>query len=125
MTNKEYDMSKIMIVDDAQFMRMRVNKLLTKHGYDVVEAEDGEEAVQAYRSVKPDAVLMDITMPRKDGLTALTEIRQHDPRAKIIMLTALGQQGMVLKAMQAGARDFVVKPYDPERLVKTLQKTLQ
>jgi two-component system chemotaxis response regulator CheY len=125
MTDKEYDMSKIMIVDDAQFMRMRVNKLLTKHGYDVIEAEDGEEAVQAYRSAKPDAVLMDITMPRKDGLTALTEIRQHDPRAKIIMLTALGQQGMVLRAMQAGARDFVVKPYDPERLVKTLQKTLQ
>jgi two-component system chemotaxis response regulator CheY len=125
MTDKEHDMSKIMIVDDAQFMRMRVNKLLTKHGYDVIEAEDGEEAVQAYPSVKPDAVLMDITMPRKDGLAALTEIRRQDPRAKIIMLTALGQQGMVLKAMQAGARDFVVKPYDPERLMKTLRKTLQ
>jgi two-component system chemotaxis response regulator CheY len=117
-------MSKVMIVDDAQFMRMRVNKLLTKHGYDVVEAEDGEQAVTTYRSTHPDAVLMDITMPRKDGLTALTEIRQLDPAAKVIMLTALGQQRLVLKAMQAGARDFVVKPYNPERLMKTIEKML-
>jgi two-component system chemotaxis response regulator CheY len=117
-------MSKVLIVDDAQFMRMRVNKLLTKHGYDVVEAEDGEEAVLTYRSTQPDAVLMDITMPRKDGLTALSEIRQLDPTAKVIMLTALGQQRLVLKAIQAGAKDFVVKPYDPERLMKTIEKTL-
>jgi two-component system chemotaxis response regulator CheY len=117
-------MSTIMIVDDAQFMRMRITKLLTKHGYQVIEAEDGEEAVQTYRSAQPDAVLMDITMPRKDGLTALTEIREIDPQAKVIMLTALGQQTIVLQAMQAGAKDFVVKPYNPERLMKTLQKTL-
>ncbi len=118
-------MSKIMIVDDAKFMRMRVNKLLSKQGYEVVEAEDGEAAVIVYRSAHPDAVLMDITMPRKDGLTALAEIRSLDPRAVVIMLTALGQQKMVLQAMQAGAKDFVVKPYDPDRLVKALQRALK
>lgn len=117
-------MSKIMIVDDAQFMRMRINKLLTRHGYEVIEAEDGEAAVQTYRSSQPDAVLMDITMPRKDGLVALSEIRKFDPQAKVIMLTALGQQAMVLEAMKAGAKDFLVKPYDPDRVVKTLQKAL-
>ncbi len=113
-----------MVVDDAQFMRVRVGKLLAKHGYDVVEAENGEEAVQNYRLINPDAVLMDITMPLKDGLTALAEIRDYDPQAKVIMLTALGQQSMVLQAMQAGAKDFLVKPYEPERMMKAIQKTL-
>jgi two-component system chemotaxis response regulator CheY len=116
---------KIMVVDDAQFMRMRVTKLLTEHGYAVIEAEDGEEAVQTYRSAQPDAVLMDITMPRKDGLMALSEIRQFDPQAKVIMLTALSQQTMVLEAMRGGAKDFLVKPYDPERVLKTLHKVLK
>jgi two-component system chemotaxis response regulator CheY len=114
----------VLIVDDAQFMRMRITKLLTKHGYDVVEAENGEVAVQTYRSTHPDAVLMDITMPEKDGLSALKEIREIDSKANVIMLTALGQQTMVLEAMKAGARDFLVKPYDPDRVIKTLQKVL-
>lgn len=118
-------MSKIMVVDDAQFMRMRVTKLLTEHGHEVVEASDGEMAVQTYRLTNPDAVLMDITMPGKDGLAALTEIRRFDPQAKVIMLTALGQQAMVLQAMQAGAKDFLVKPYDPERVINALQKVLR
>ena len=113
-----------MIVDDAQFMRMRIAKLLTEHNYEVVEAEDGVEAVQTYRSTQPDAVLMDITMPRKDGLVALNEIRKFDPQAKVIMLTALGQQTMVLQAMKAGATGFLVKPYDPDRVIKSLQKAL-
>ena len=117
-------MLTIMIVDDSQFIRMRVTKLLTKHGYEVVEAEDGQAAVQTYRHSRPDAVLMDITMPGKDGLTALTEIRQFDPQAKVIMLTALGQQTIVLRALQAGAKEFLVKPYQPERMMKTLQKVL-
>ncbi len=117
-------MPRILIVDDAQFMRMRVAKLLTQHGYEVIEAENGEQAVQTYRLVQPDAVIMDITMPHKDGLVALTEIRKFDPKAKVIMLTALGQQTMVLQAMQAGAKDFLVKPYDPDRIVKALRKTL-
>jgi two-component system chemotaxis response regulator CheY len=118
-------MSTIMVVDDAQFMRMRVGKLLTKHGHKVIEAENGEEAVQTYRLIQPDAVLMDITMPHKDGLTALSEIRAFDPQAKVIMLSALGQQAMVLQAMQAGAKDFLVKPYDPERVMKSLRKVLR
>ncbi len=117
-------MPKVMIVDDAQFMRLRLSKLLTEHGYDIVEAENGEQAVDLYRSTSPDAVLMDITMPHKDGLQALAEIRQYDPNANVIMLTALGQQSMVLQAVQAGAKDFVVKPFDPARVMKALQKVL-
>ena len=117
-------MSKVMVVDDAQFMRLQISKLLTKQGYEVVEAADGEQAVAVYRSANPDAVLMDITMPQKDGLEALAEIRQLDPQAKVIMLTAVGQQSVVLQAVQAGAKDFVVKPVDPDRMMKALQKVL-
>jgi len=113
-----------MIVDDAQFTRLRLNKLLTQNGYEVIEAGDGDEAVQTYRSTKPDAVLLDITMPYKDGLAALAEIRAFDPQAKVVMLSALGQQGMMLAAIKAGAKDFVVKPYNSEQLIKTVQKTL-
>jgi two-component system chemotaxis response regulator CheY len=117
-------MRKIMVVDDAQFMRVRISKLLTGHGYEVVEAENGNQAVQVYQTAKPDAVLMDVTMPEKDGLEALTEIRGFDPRAKVIMLTALGQESMVVQAVQAGARDYVVKPFDPDRIMSALQKVL-
>jgi two-component system, chemotaxis family, chemotaxis protein CheY len=117
-------MPKIMIADDAKFVRLRVNRLLTQLGYEVVEVENGNEAVKTYRSVKPDAVLMDITMPDKDGLTALAEIRALDPQARVIMLSALSQQGLMLEAMKAGAVDFVVKPYDTERLTRVLQKVL-
>jgi two-component system chemotaxis response regulator CheY len=115
---------KILVVDDAQFIRLRVAKLLTEHGYEVLEAADGVAAVRVYRLLHPDAVLMDITMPRTDGLTALAEIRRYDPQAKVIMLTALGQQAMILQAMQAGAKEFLVKPYDAERLIKVLQNVL-
>lgn len=117
-------MSKIMVVDDAQFMRVRLTKLLTGHGYDVSEAENGEQAVKTYRSAKPDAVLMDITMPEKDGLEALTEIRKFDPAARVIMLTALGQESMVIQAIKNGAKDYVVKPFDPDRVMSALQKIL-
>jgi two-component system chemotaxis response regulator CheY len=117
-------MQKVMIVDDAQFMRVRLSKLLTGHGYEVVEAENGTQAVQTYQTVTPDAVLMDITMPEKDGLEALAEIRSFDPKAKVIMLTALGQEAMVVQAVQAGARDYVVKPFDPDRVMVALQKAL-
>jgi two-component system chemotaxis response regulator CheY len=117
-------MSKIMIVDDAQFMRVRLAKLLTDHGHEVVEAENGVQAIEVYQSANPDAVLMDITMPQKDGLEALSEIRQLDPGAKVIMLTALGQHSMVLQAVQSGAKDFVVKPFDPDRVMTALQKVL-
>jgi two-component system chemotaxis response regulator CheY len=116
--------AKIMIVDDAQFMRVRLTKLLTGHGYEVVEAENGAQAVQVFQSSTPDLVLMDVTMTEKDGLQALVEIRQINPNAKVIMLTALGQESMVLQAVQAGARDYVVKPFDPDRVMMAIQKTL-
>lgn len=118
-------MSRILIVDDAQFMRLRVAKLLTQHGHEIIEAGDGEAAVKTYRLAKPDLVLLDITMPGKDGLTALVEIRQMDPQAKVIILSALSQQALMLQAIQAGAKDFLVKPPNPEQIVKTLQKFLE
>lgn len=118
-------MPKIMVVDDAQFMRLRVRKLLVSQGYQVIEVENGEEAVKTYRQARPDAVLMDITMPLKDGLAALSEICHFDPQAKVVMLTALGQQSMVLQAMKAGAKDFLPKPFDPERIKKVLKHVLR
>lgn len=117
-------MAKIMVVDDAKFMRVRLTKLLTGNGFDVVEAENGEEAIAVYKANQPDAVLMDITMPQKTGLEALVEIRGFDPQAKVIMLTALGQETMVVQAVQSGARDYVVKPFDPDRVMMALQKIL-
>ena len=118
-------MAKIMIVDDSLFMRNHLNKLLTKHGYDTISAENGEQALSNYRRDRPDAVLMDIMMPRKDGLEALSEIRQIDPQARVIMLTALDQEVAVTRAIHLGAKDFLVKPASPERLLDTLQKTLR
>ena len=117
-------MAKVLIVDDAQFMRMRCAKLLEKNGFDVVEAENGRLAVEMYQQTRPDAVLMDITMPEMDGLTALKEIRQIDPKARVAMLTALGQQGVVIEAIKAGARDFIVKPFEQDRVLEALQKLL-
>jgi two-component system chemotaxis response regulator CheY len=117
-------MTKVLVVDDAKFMRVRLTKLLSGQGFDVLEAENGEEAVKAYKEAKPDAVLMDITMPEKDGLEALKEIRESDPKARVVMLTALGQESMVVQAVQAGARDYVVKPFDPDRVMSALQKAL-
>jgi two-component system, chemotaxis family, chemotaxis protein CheY len=117
-------MATILIVDDTQFVRMRVAKVLTQHGHAVVEAEDGDQAVQVYRAAQPDAVVMDITMPVKDGIAALSEIRQFDPQARVIMLTALGQQGMVLQAVRAGAKDYLLKPFNPEKLIQALEKVL-
>lgn len=117
-------MTKIMVVDDTQFVRKRIARLLIEHGYEVIEAEDGEEAVRAYGSIKPDAVLMDFVMPRKNGREALVEICRSDPQAKVIMLTALGQQAIVLRALQAGAKDFLVKPCEPEQILNALKKVL-
>ena len=118
-------MCKIMVVDDAQFTRLRLSKLLVGQGYDVVEAENGEQALHVYQSANPDAVLMDITMPEKDGLEALVEIRGFDPKARVIILTALGQESMVVRAVQAGAQDYVVKPFDPDRVMTALRKVLE
>ena len=115
-------MATILVVDDAAFMRMRMSKILTEAGYQVVQAENGLEAVEKYKAQKPDAVLMDITMPEMDGLTALKEIRQHDPAARVAMVTALGQQQIVLEAVKSGAKDFLVKPCEGDRVLAAVSK---
>jgi two-component system chemotaxis response regulator CheY len=108
-------MPKVMVVDDSLFMRNHLAKLLTEHTYEVVLAENGEEAVKTYRSAKPDAVLMDVAMPQMNGLAALVEIREFDRRAKVIMLTAI----------QMGAKDFLMKPVPLDKLLMALQKALK
>jgi len=112
----------ILVVDDAAFMRMRMSKVLTEAGYDVIQAENGREAVEKYQAMRPDAVLMDITMPEMDGLTALKEIRAFDPSAKVAMVTALGQQQIVLEAVKNGAKDFLVKPTESDRVLAAVAK---
>jgi len=114
--------AKILVVDDAAFMRMRCSKLLTENGHEVVEAGTGREAVEQYKNTSPDAVLLDITMPDMDGLSALKEIRSHDPDARVAMVTAMGQQSIVMEALQAGAKDFVVKPFDAARVLAAIEK---
>jgi two-component system chemotaxis response regulator CheY len=115
-------MATILVVDDAAFMRMRMSKILSEAGYEVIQAENGLEAVQKYKASRPDAVLMDITMPEMDGLTALREIRAHDPQARVAMVTALGQQQIVLAAVKSGARDFLVKPCEGDRVLAAVSK---
>ena len=118
-------MPKIMIVDDAAFMRMMIKENLKKEGFsDFVEAGNGDEAVKLYEETKPDIVLLDITMPVKDGLTALQEIRSTNPEAKIVMCSAMGQENMVIEAVKLGALDFIVKPFKPERLLQTVKNIL-
>ena len=117
-------MARIMIVDDSLFMRNQLSKLLARNGYETVLAENGEVAVRTYRQTRPDAVLMDITMPRKDGLQALTEIREFDSRARVIMLTALDQELAATRAIHIGAKDFLVKPAPPNRVLLALQRAL-
>ena len=116
----------IMIVDDAAFMRMMLKDILTKNGYTVVgEAENGALSVDKYVEWKPDLTIMDITMPEMDGLQAVKEIRKRDTQARIIMCSAMGQQAMVIEAIQAGAEDFVAKPFRAERGVEAVTKALK
>jgi two-component system, chemotaxis family, chemotaxis protein CheY len=117
-------MPKILIVDDAEFLRVRITKMLSGDGYEVFEAENGQRAVDQYKALHPDVVLMDVTMPEMDGLTALKQIRAFDPRARVVMLTALGQESVVLEAVKSGARDFVVKPFERDRVMSAIQKLL-
>jgi two-component system chemotaxis response regulator CheY len=117
--------SKVLIVDDAAFMRMMIKEILTKNGYSVVgEASDGVQAVEKYKELGPDLVTMDITMPEMDGITALKEIKKFDPNARVIMCSAMGQQAMVIDAIQAGAKDFIVKPFQADRVIEAIKKTL-
>ena len=118
-------MAKIMLVDDAAFMRMMVKNALTKSGYDnFVEAQDGAEAVKKYEEEKPDMVIMDITMPNMDGLEALKAIRAKDGSANVVMCSAMGQESMVMDAVRSGAKDFIVKPFKPDRVLKTVSNIL-
>ena len=118
-------MATVLVVDDAAFMRMMLKDILTKGGYDVVgEAADGNEAVAKYNELKPDLVTLDITMPNKDGLQALKEIRANDPNATCIMCSAMGQQAMVIEAIQSGAKDFIVKPFQAERVIEAVKKVI-
>ena len=116
---------KIMIVDDAAFMRMMIKDTLKKNGYEnLIEAADGEVAVNQYKVETPDLVIMDITMPNKDGLQALREIKEYDSAAKIVMCSAMGQESMVVEAIKLGAKDFIVKPFKPDRILKTVTTVL-
>jgi len=117
--------NKVLIVDDAAFMRMMIKEILTKNGYTVVgEASDGAQAVEKYKELGPDLVTMDITMPEMDGIAALKEIKKIDPNARVIMCSAMGQQAMVIDAIQAGAKDFIVKPFQADRVLEAIKKTL-
>ncbi|MDR3542965.1 MAG: response regulator [Desulfosporosinus sp.] len=113
----------IMIVDDAAFMRMMLKDILTKNGFTVVgEAENGAVAVRKYMELQPHLTTMDITMPEMDGIQALKEIRKRDAGARVIMCSAMGQQSMVIEAIQAGAKDFIVKPFEMNRVVEAITK---
>ena len=115
----------ILICDDAAFMRMMLKDILVKEGYEVVgEAVNGADGVEKYNSLKPDLVTMDITMPEMDGIAALKAIRAGDPAAKVVMCSAMGQQAMVVDSIQAGARDFIVKPFQKDRVIEAVKKQI-
>ncbi|MCP8616511.1 response regulator [Salirhabdus salicampi] len=116
---------RVLIVDDAAFMRKMIKDILVTNGYEVVgEAKDGNEAIDMFTELNPDVVTLDITMPEKDGLTALKEIRSIDPSATVVMCSAMGQQSIVIEAIQSGAKDFIVKPFQPERVLEAMKKAV-
>lgn len=118
-------MAKVLIVDDAAFMRMMIKDILEKNGFEVVaEACNGIKAVEAYKKERPDVVTMDITMPDMDGIEAVKQIKEFDPNAKVIMCSAMGQQSMVMDAIRAGARDFIVKPFQADRVLEAIGKAI-
>ena len=115
----------ILICDAAAFMRMMIKDILTKNGYNIAgEAENGAKAVEKYNELKPDLVLMDITMPEMDGIQALKKIKETDPNASVIMCSAMGQQAMVIESIQSGAKDFIVKPFQADRVLEAVQKVV-
>jgi two-component system chemotaxis response regulator CheY len=115
-------MAKILVVDDAAFMRMRCTKLLQDNGYETIEAANGIEAVKKYTENHPDGVLMDITMPDMDGIETLKKLVEMDASVKVAMVTAMGQQSLVIEALKSGAKDFVVKPFNAERVLAAVKK---
>ena len=119
-------MSKsVLVVDDAAFMRMMIRDILTKEGYVIHEAVNGRDAVEKFAEVRPDLVTMDITMPEMSGLEALRAIREGDPSARVLMVSAMGQQKMIVEALELGAMDFLVKPFQPTKVLETVKKCLQ
>lgn len=119
-------MSKtVLVVDDAAFMRMMIRDILSKEGYVIHEAVNGRDAVEKYSEVRPDLVTMDITMPEMTGIEALREIRAADPEARVLMVSAMGQQKMIVEALEAGALDFLVKPFQPTKVLETVKKCVQ
>lgn len=115
----------ILICDDAAFMRMMIKDILSKNGYNVVgEAENGLKGVEKYNELKPDLVLMDITMPEMDGIQSLKKIKESDSSALVIMCSAMGQQAMVIESIQAGAKDFIVKPFQADRVIEAVKKVI-
>lgn len=118
-------MAKVLIAGDAAFIRMKLRKALEELGLEVIEAANGAEAVQQFNAHRPDLVLMDITMPEMDGLAALKAIVAQDASAQVIMVSALGQESVVMQALQAGAKDFVVKPFQPDQIKQVVQRWLQ
>lgn len=115
----------ILLVDDAAFMRMMIKDILSKNGFEVLgEAENGAKAIEKYKELNPDLVIMDITMPEVDGIQAVKSIKEINPDAKIIMCSAMGQQAMVIEAIQAGAKDFIVKPFQADRVIEAVKKAL-
>jgi len=118
------DPIKIILVDDLSFMRDVIKHIVEKENIVIIgEAENGEQAVKLYTKLSPDIVLMDITMPVMDGLESLRHIKEYDPRAKVIMCSAIGQQRYIIKSIQLGARDFILKPFQPERIISAITKT--
>mgnify|MGYP002627308414 FL=1 len=116
----------ILICDDAAFMRMMIKDILVKNGYNIAgDAEKGLKAVEKYAETQPDLVLMDITMPEMDGIQALKKIKESDPNASVVMCSAMGQQAMVIESIQSGARDFIVKPFQPDRVLEAVKKAVE
>ncbi|MHB9002476.1 MAG: response regulator [Coriobacteriia bacterium] len=119
-------MSKtVLVVDDAAFMRMMIRDILSKEGYLIHEAVNGRDAIEKYEEIQPDLVTMDITMPEMSGLEALSAIRGRDPGARVLMVSAMGQQKMIVEALELGAMDFLVKPFQPTKVLETVKKCLQ
>lgn len=115
----------ILVVDDAAFMRMMIKDVLSKNGFEILgEAENGAKAIEKYKELNPELVIMDITMPEVDGIQAVKEIKKMNGAAKVIMCSAMGQQAMVIEAIQAGAKDFIVKPFQAERIIEAVKKVL-
>lgn len=118
-------MARILVVDDSAFMRMMLKDILGKDGHEVAgESENGDDAVKKYSELQPDLVAMDIVMPKVTGIEAVRRIKQSDPQATIVMISALGQDAMVKEALEAGAKDFIVKPFQREKVIEAVNRAL-